>query len=107
VLINGSPTSFFKGTRGLRKCFPLSPLLFVLIVKGLSRAIPKQFRGNKIEGVSVERGIRITHFIFVDDVIILGIGNIIEWKAYKEVLDLFCKLTGMSFSPQKYLFLEA
>jgi len=55
----------------------------------------------------VERGIRITHLIFVDDVIILGSGNITEWKADKEVFDLFYKVTGISVSPQKYLFLEA
>jgi hypothetical protein len=58
-------------------------------------------------GVLVARGIRITHLMFVDDVIIFGNGNITKWEYYKEVLDLFCKATRMSFSLQKSLFLEA
>jgi len=39
VLINGKPTNFFKIFRGLREGCPLSPLLFILIVEGLSRSI--------------------------------------------------------------------
>ena len=35
VLING----FFSSSRGLRKHFPLSPYLFILVVEGLSRII--------------------------------------------------------------------
>jgi len=48
--------------------------------------------------VLVARGIRITHLMFVDDVIIFGNGNITKWEYYKEVLDLFCKAIGMSFN---------
>jgi hypothetical protein len=86
VLINGSPTSFFKSTRGLRQGFPLSPLLFLLVVEGLSRAIQEQVMEKKIEGVLVARGIRITHLMFVDDVIIFGNGKITEWKLIRRYL---------------------
>jgi hypothetical protein len=107
VLINGRPTSFFKSKRGLRQGCPLSPLLFLLVVEGLSRAIQEQVRENNIEGIPVARGLNITHLMFVDDVILFGSGNISEWEVFKEVMDLFCKATWMAFSPQKSSFLEA
>ena len=54
----------------------------------------------------MDRGICITHLLFVDDVILFGNGNIDEWEVFKEILTLFCKATGMAFSPQKSSFLE-
>jgi hypothetical protein len=45
--------------------------------------------------------------MFVDDVILFGSGSFFEWEVFKEVLDLFCKATGMAFSPHKSVFLEA
>jgi hypothetical protein len=107
VLINGKPTNFFKSSRGLRQGCPLSPLLFLLIVEGLSRLLLEQVDAKNIGGILVARGIRITHLLFVDDVVLFGIGSKSEWETYKKVLDLFCKATGMAFSIQKSVFLEA
>ena len=39
VLINGAASHFFHAERGLRQGCRLSPLLFLLVVEGLSRAI--------------------------------------------------------------------
>lgn len=78
VLINGKPTNFFRSSRGLRQGCPLSPLLFLLVVEGLRRAIKEQVRENKLEGILVARGLNITHLMFVDDIILFGIGNIVE-----------------------------
>jgi hypothetical protein len=36
LLINGSPSGFFKELRGLRQGFPLSLFLFLLVVEGLN-----------------------------------------------------------------------
>jgi hypothetical protein len=43
-------------------------------VEGLSRLILKLVEKGKIEGVLVANGIRITHLLFVDDVILFGNG---------------------------------
>jgi hypothetical protein len=107
VLINGKPTIFFKSSRGLRQGCPLSPLLFLLVIEGLRRIIQEKVQDKKLEGVPMVRGLSITHLMFVDDVILFGIGCIYEWKVYKEVLELFCKATGIAFNPQKSMFLEA
>ena len=36
VLINGTPTSFFPTSHGIRQGCPFSPLLFILVIEGLS-----------------------------------------------------------------------
>jgi hypothetical protein len=44
VLINGAATPFFQAERGLRQGCPLSPLLFLLVAEGLSRALKEAKR---------------------------------------------------------------
>jgi hypothetical protein len=41
ILVNGSPTEFFKSHRGIRHGLPLSPLLFLLVVEAFSRLVKK------------------------------------------------------------------
>ena len=60
VLINGSPSQSFNGTRGLMQGCPLSPYLFLLIIEGLSLLMNKAKVENKIRRVKVTR-----HYLFV------------------------------------------
>jgi len=62
---------------------------------------------NNIAGIPVAKRLRITHLMFLDDVVLFGICCKTEWGNYKKVLELFCKATGMDFSSEKYVFLEA
>ena len=39
LLINGVASTFFKSGRGLRQGCPLVPLLFLIVVEGLGRAL--------------------------------------------------------------------
>eukprot|EP00253_Pinus_taeda_P028798 PITA_28798 len=48
VLLNGTPTPFFTAERGLRQGCPLSPLLFLLVMEGLSRLKGAEHRRGKI-----------------------------------------------------------
>lgn len=95
VLVNGCPTPFFKGNRGLRQGFPLSPLLFLLVIEGISRLLIRANAAGRILGIKVSKNLHITNLFFVDDVLLFGVGIIGEWFHYKDLLDLFCKATGM------------
>ena len=89
ILINGSPTSFFRSSREPRQGFPLSPLLFFLIIEGLNKLIIKSQEDGIFTGIKFLEKVLITHLLFVDDVILFGLDNIYEWKTMLSLLDVF------------------
>ena len=106
ILINGSPTSFFRGTRDLRQGCPLSPLLFFLINEGPRKIIESDREKWIIEGINISKIIRITHLLFVDDVMIFEKGSLGEWGRLKYILDKFSRSSGMLISDKKYIILH-
>eukprot|EP00253_Pinus_taeda_P010693 PITA_10693 len=101
VLINGASTPFFKGKRGLRQGCPLSPLLFLLVIEGLSQLIQKAKREGKVKGLEVAVNMFISHLLFVDDILVFSNGNTNEIKELKNILELFMKATGMQINFRK------
>lgn len=106
VLFNGSSSKFFSASRGLGKGFPLSPLLFLVVIEGLSRLLIKAIIDNQITGFNISKNISVTHDRLVDDVMLFGKACIIEWAIFKEILDLFSKSTSMVISDKKSTFPE-
>jgi hypothetical protein len=53
VLINGEANDFFKSGRGIRQGFPLSPLLFILVMEGLSLLLKDTQSKGKLSGIKV------------------------------------------------------
>lgn len=96
VLINGAATGFFHVERGLRQGFPLSPLLFLLVMEGLSRCLIEEMDRGRLRGIMITDNCTLTHLIFVDDIIIFLNGSIGDSTVVNIVLRLFCKVTRMS-----------
>ena len=101
VLINGAASPFFHAERGLRQGCPLSPLLFLLVAEGLSRAIRAAREEGRFTGIQVASNCSITHLLFVDDVLIFCSGERGETRVLKEILELFSKATGMEINFSK------
>ena len=106
ILVNGSPSCFFTASRGIRQGFPLSPLLFILVIEGLSLLIEDAKSNGKIKGIKILSHLSLTHLLFVDDVIMFGIGTFEEWMAFKVILDIFCEASSMQINLDKSFILH-
>lgn len=74
-LINGAASDFFNPQRGLCQGCPLSPLLFLLTVEGLSLMIKAAKRQGDLKGIEVGLNIWVTHLLFVDDILLFFYGS--------------------------------
>jgi len=55
----------------LRQGFPLSPLLFILVMEGLRVLLKNNIGEGNLSGIKVSRMIKILHLLFVDDDLIM------------------------------------
>lgn len=102
ILVNGAPSSPFSPSRGIRQGDPLSPFLFVILMEGLSRLIAKKKAEGQIRGLQPIRSIpATTHQQFVDDTMLHGIPTVKEALAYRDILNLFSRASGMEINFSK------
>eukprot|EP00253_Pinus_taeda_P031311 PITA_31311 len=95
ILINGSATPFFHSKRGLRQGCPLSPLLFLLVMEGLSHLMDSTKQAGAIGGLRISDLRYLTHLLFVGDVLILLDGSVRDSRTFSKILQLFSAATGM------------
>ena len=74
VLFNGSPTGFFRSSRGLRQGDPLSPYLFMIGMEALSCLLKCAIEGNFISSCRFEGRdggeLVISHLLYADDTVL-------------------------------------
>lgn len=78
VLINGSSSKNFSASRGLKQGCMLSPLLFILVMEGLSRLLLEEKQVGSIRGIQNSKILYISHLLFVDDVLLMGTGTVAD-----------------------------
>jgi hypothetical protein len=105
ILINGVASPFFISERGLRQGCPMSPLLFLLVVEGLRKAIENVIRLGDFQGIQVTPGMRITHLFFMDNILIFCNGRVGDAKILAEIISLFHSTTGMQINVQKSILI--
>ena len=105
VLVNGSPAGFFGSSRGLKQGNPLSPLLFLLIMKVLSRILKKTEEGGFIQCFHVgpinSTSIRVSHLLFVNDTILFSDASREQILSIRLVLSCFQVFTGLKVNVGK------
>ena len=90
LVLNGNIWGFINPSRGLRQGEPLSPFLFVLTAKVLSRLIVREEDAGRIQGVKVSRTApTISHLIYADDLMITCRANENNARAMKVCLDTY------------------
>ena len=99
VLVNDSPTIFFKSSKGLCDGFPLPPLLFLLVIEGLSRLINLYKSEGKLKGIKISLTVFISHLLFVDDVMLFGKGSKEEWQNFVDIIKILCVTSSMDPFP--------
>lgn len=95
VLVNGSPSPFFKVSEGLRQGDPISPILFIIMVECFGRYMESMVTRGIFKGLqpsSIDH--TYSHQQFVDDTIIMGDSSISVAKIPKDTLCNFASASG-------------
>jgi len=95
VLINGAASPFFTYEKFICQRCPLSPLLFLLVVEGMRRAIGNAVRMGDLQGNKIIVGLRFTHLLFVDEFLIFCSVQGQDAEVLGEILSLYRSATGM------------
>jgi len=90
-LLNREATDFFRSGIGLHQGCPLSPLLFILVMEGLSLLLKESKWDGKLMGVKVSIIIKILHLFFVDDVLIMTRDTLQEWMEVDRLIKFYLK----------------
>lgn len=55
-----------------------------------------------LHGIKISRDIAISHLLlFVDDVLLFGLGSREKWQSFRDIIQIFCEASGMEISSQK------
>lgn len=73
ILINGKGDGFIMPTHGLRQVCPLSPFLFIIAMKFLSKGLAQAIQQEEIRGLKVANTAPIlSHILYADDLVLTG-----------------------------------
>ncbi|GMJ10759.1 hypothetical protein HRI_004745100 [Hibiscus trionum] len=102
VLVNGSPTNWFKIKRGLRQGCPLSPLLFNIMGEVLNALIFKAVDLRFIKGIQVgDSDVAVSHIQFPDDLINFTKAEESSVRNVKHLLRIFKLSSSLSLNAKK------
>ncbi|XP_035551748.1 uncharacterized protein LOC118349904 [Juglans regia] len=102
ILLNGSPKSPFKPSRGIRQGDPLSPYLFILCSEVLTFALNQFEQKGLISGFPITRGsLSVNHLFFTDDSLVFCKAQLQEWGRLHNILSSYESASSERLNPEK------
>jgi hypothetical protein len=94
--------SFLQGVQGFKVRFPLSPILYMIMVESLNKSLEWESSSGNIPGIKIAQGVkRLNHSQFADDTILLSGTSKILARRILRVLDTFLIVSGRSLNKEK------
>ncbi|XP_074292116.1 uncharacterized protein LOC141618970 [Silene latifolia] len=102
VLINGTPSSTFRPTSGLRQGDPLSPYLFIICMEVLSRQLAMAERMKLFTGIKISRyAPTLSHLFFADDALLCCKATPNSFEVLRDLLKKFEVVSGQMINLDK------
>ena len=102
ILVNGDALDPIYPSRGIRQGDPLSSYLFILCMEFLGQLVEEKCKENLWQPIKVSQsGPAFSHLIFADDIVFFAKADLTNCIAIRDVLDVFCSLSGQSVSEAK------
>ena len=88
-MVNGLPTKLFYVSWCLLQGCALSPLLFFLVIEGLSSFLLQSHMDESLISIFITKKFKVTHLIFGNDVLLFGRLFVLEWRHIYGIIELF------------------
>lgn len=88
-LINGRPTEWISGSRGLQQGDPISPFLFLLVTQNLSAIFNWDLNLEMVPRFDGRLSKNFNHLMFTDELIIISKSSRATAKNCKLCLDIY------------------
>ncbi len=102
ILINGRSEGFFKGSRGLQQGDPFSPMLFDIVMEGLSRMLDRVVQSGYLSsffmGSSDRQQLLISHLFFAVDSLIFCDADPQQLTSLRYVFTWFEAVSGLKIN---------
>nr|GFA85005.1 RNA-directed DNA polymerase, eukaryota [Tanacetum cinerariifolium] len=98
ILVNGSPTDEFQFYKGLKQGDPLSPFLFILIMKSLHLSFQRVVDVELFRGINLNHSLCLSHMFYADDAIFMGQWSDGNITTLIHVLECFFHASGLKIN---------
>ncbi|GJX59093.1 RNA-directed DNA polymerase, eukaryota [Tanacetum coccineum] len=101
ILVNGSPTSEFPISCGLKQGDPLAPLLFILVMETLHISVSRAVHDGVFKGLQIHDSMVLSHLFYADDVVFVGAWSDDNLANLVRILQCFQLASGLKINMQK------